>query len=151
MSLDSGGPEKGRGSVRSTKRLVVICLSAVVLVSTVTVAGALISGSTGSLIKLSSAPASVKLNALENATSAVAFDERQNVTLASAVSVDAVSPGTYASFPNGTAKVAAGTVVDSHLIHSDIPSRGYTVRRQGTVTFANDIVGVVASTSKLAA
>jgi uncharacterized repeat protein (TIGR01451 family) len=92
----------------------------------------------------------VKLNALEHATSVYAFDEAQNKTLTSAISVDAVNPGTYSSFPSGTAKVAVGTVVDSHLIHSDIPSRSYTARRQGSVTFADDILGVVASTAKLA-
>jgi uncharacterized repeat protein (TIGR01451 family) len=123
----------------------------VVLVSTVTVAGALISGSSGSVIKLSSAPSSVKLNAREDATNAIAFDERQNVMLGSAVTVDAVNPGTYSSFPSGSATIAAGTVVDSHLIHSDIPSRNYTVRRQGTVTFADDILGVIAATSRLSA
>jgi uncharacterized repeat protein (TIGR01451 family) len=137
--------------MRRTKKLVVVCLSAVVLVSTVTLANALISSSSGSVVKLSAAPASVKLNALENATSVVAFDERQNVTLASAVAVDAVNPGTYASFPNGSATLAAGTVVDSHLVHSDIPARNYTARRQGTVTFANDIIGVIASTNRLGA
>jgi uncharacterized repeat protein (TIGR01451 family) len=93
----------------------------------------------------------VKLNALENATKVYAFNEAQGVTLAAPVAVDGVNPGTYSSFPSGTAKVAAGTIVDSHLIHSDIPSRNYTAHRTGSVTFGNTIVGVIASTSRLAA
>jgi uncharacterized repeat protein (TIGR01451 family) len=136
--------------MRIRKILVALCAAAVGTCSVVAIGGATITGSSGKVTKLASAPASVKLNALENATNAVAFDERQNATLGAAVAVDAVNPGTYSSFPSGSAKVAAGTVVDSHLIHSDIPSRNYTARRQGTVTFAAPIVGVVASTAKLA-
>ena len=123
----------------------------VVVGSTIVGAGALITGSSGSVVQLNPAPPSVKLNALENATKVYAFDEAQGVTLSAAVAVDGVNPGTYTSFPNGTAKVAAGTVVDSHLIHSDIPSRNYTARRTGSVTFGNTIVGVIASTASLAA
>jgi uncharacterized repeat protein (TIGR01451 family) len=137
--------------LRHSRKIFVAGLSAVLAISTASVAAALITGSTGSVIKLAAPPASVRLNALENATSTVAFDERQGVTLASAVAVDAVNPGTFTSFPSGTATVAAGTVVDSHLIHSDIPTRNYTSRRTGTVTFATNIVGVIASTSRLAA
>ena len=136
--------------MRIRKILVALCAAAVGTCSVVAIGGATITGSSGKVTKLATAPASVKLNALENATNAFAFDERQNVTLGAAVAVDAVNPGTYSSFPSGTAKVAAGAVVDSHLIHSDVPSRNYTARRQGTVTFAAPIVGVVASTAKLA-
>ena len=94
----------------------------------------------------------MKLNALENATSVYAFDEAQNKTLTAAIAVDAVNPGTYTSFPSGSAKVAVGTVVDSHLIHSDIPSRNYTARRTGIGDVRRTtILGVVASTAKLAA
>src|SRR3954471_3126981 len=107
--------------MRLPKKPLVGALIALVVVSTVAAAGAIISGTTGSVIKLSSPPASVKLNALENATSVVAFDERQQVTLGAPVAIDASAPGTYASFPNGSATLATGTVVDSHLIHSDIP------------------------------
>jgi uncharacterized repeat protein (TIGR01451 family) len=137
--------------VRSPKVLLVIGLVTALVASTFAVAGAFISSSSSSIIRLTTPPASVKLNALENATKVYAFDEAQGKTLTAAVSVDAVNPGTYTTFPAGTAKVAVGTVVDSHLIHSDIPSRNYTARRQGTVTFGSEIVGVVASTAKLAA
>lgn len=134
----------------SKKGLVALCAVVVMVVSSVAVGGALISGSTGKVTRLATAPASVKLNALENATNTVAFDEKQGVTLSAAVSVDAVNPGTYNTFPAGSAKINAGTLVSSHLIHSDVPSKNFTARRTGTVTFANDILGVVASTAKLA-
>jgi uncharacterized repeat protein (TIGR01451 family) len=135
----------------SRKGLVALCAVIVMVVSSVAIGGALISGSTGKVIQLSTAPASVKLNALENATNTYAFDEKQGTTLSAAVAVDAVDPGTYGAFPSGSATIPAGTLVNSHLIHSDIPSRNFTARRTGTVTFANDILGVVASTAKLAA
>jgi len=138
--------------MRSSKKvLIALCAVVVMAASSVAVGGALITGSTGKVTRLAVAPASVKLNALENGTNTFAFDEKQGVTLSAAVSVDAVNPGTYSSFPSGSAKVAAGTLVNSHLIHSDIPSRNFTARRTGTVTFGNDIIGVVASTAKLAA
>jgi uncharacterized repeat protein (TIGR01451 family) len=138
-------------AMKISKKVAIVGVAAALLVPTVAVAGALISGSTGSVIKLSSAPASVKLNALQNKTAVHAFDERQGTLLAAPVAVDAVNPGTYVTFPAGSATIPAGTIVDSHLIHSDITLFGSTIRRQGTVTFANDILGVVASTNRLAA
>jgi uncharacterized repeat protein (TIGR01451 family) len=137
--------------MRSSKGVIALCAVVVMVVSSVAIGGALISGSTGKVVRLSVAPPSVKLNALQHRTNVYAFDERQGATLPSAVAVDAMDPGTYTSFPPGSATIAAGTQVNSHLIHSDIPPRSYTARRTGTVTFSNDIIGVVASTNKLAA
>jgi uncharacterized repeat protein (TIGR01451 family) len=119
--------------------------------STVAVAGALISGSSGQVIRLSSPPASVAVGAQEDATSAIAFDEQQGTTLASSMLVDAVDPGTYSSFPNGSRRIAAGTKVDSHLVHSDVPAGGPTTRRTGSITFPTDIIGVIGSTARLGA
>jgi uncharacterized repeat protein (TIGR01451 family) len=137
--------------MRSPKGLIVACAVALVAASSVVAAGALISGSSGSVIHLTSPPASVALNKLQNATKVHVFDEQQGATLAAATAVDAVDPGTYAAFPAGSATIPAGTVVNSHLIHSDITAFRYTARRQGSVTFSSDILGVVASTAKLAA
>lgn len=137
--------------MRRSKASVAAVAAALLAVSTFAVAGAIISSSSGQIVRLAGPPSSEKLNVLENATNAVAWDEQQGVTLASAVNVDAVNPGSLTTFPNGSAKVAAGTVVDSHLIHSDPTSRNQNNRRQGTITFAGDIVGVIASTAKLAA
>ncbi len=136
--------------MRTTKAVLAACAAAILGLSTVVVAGAAISGTSGQVIELTTPPASVALNKLEHATSVYAFDEKQGVTLGGAVAVDAVNPGTYTTFPSGSAKVAAGTLVDSHMIHSDIPSRSYTSHRTGSVTFANDVIGVIGSTAKLA-
>jgi uncharacterized repeat protein (TIGR01451 family) len=140
----------GGHAVRKKKSLFVLLAGVALLVSTVTVAGALITSTSGVVTKLNSPPASVKLGALESATQVYAFDERQNVTLTSAVAVDATSPGTYSTFPSGNATLPVGSVVDSHLLHSDIPRRNFTARRQGSVTFNADIVGVIAATNRLA-
>ena len=137
--------------MRSSKALFAVCGAVIMAASTIAVAGALISSSSGSVITLSSPPPSVALNALENATSAVTFDERSGVTLGSAVVVDAVNPGTYTVFPNGSARIPAGTVVDTSLIHSDPTTSGSTGRRTGSVTFADDVIGVIAATGRLAA
>jgi uncharacterized repeat protein (TIGR01451 family) len=154
MSNPSGGRTDAprlRFGRFSKKQTITAMLAAVIAISTGSVATALISTSTGSVIRLSPAPPSVKLNALEHATSVHTFDEKQGVKLGSKITVDAVNPGTYTQFPNGSATIASGTVVDSHLIHSDIPSRNFTTRRQGSVTFAEDILGVIASTNRLGA
>ena len=137
--------------MRSSKALFAVCGAIIMAASTMAVAGALTSSSSGSVVLLSSPPPSVALNALENATSAISFDERSTVTLSSSVLVDAVNPGTYTVFPNGTVRVPAGTVVDTTLIHSDPTASGSTSRRTGSVTFADDVLGVIASTARLAA
>ena len=136
--------------MRSAKPSIVIGAVCALAFSTVAVAGALITGSSGQVVWLPSAPPSVAVNAQENATSAIAFDERQATTLTAAVVVDAVNPGTYSTFPSGSANIAAGTEVDSHLIHSDPPVLASTTHRIGTVSFSTDILGVIGSTTRLA-
>src|SRR4051794_5163594 len=134
------------------KGLLAFIAGAAILVSSVTVAGALITSSSGVVVKLNSPPASVKQNALGDATKVYAFDERQNVTLTSSVAVDATAPGTYATFPNGSAVIPAGTVVDSHFIDSDIPpKKSWTAHRVGSLSFNADIIGVIGATNRLAA
>ena len=134
--------------MRAAKPSIVIGVICALAFSTVAVAGALISGTSGTVIRLSSPPPSVAVNALEDATNAVTFGERSAVTLTSAVVVDAIEPGTYTINSTPANKVPAGRVVDSHLIHSDPPAGG-TVRRTGSVSFATDIVGVISSTDRL--
>ncbi len=135
--------------MRHVRKLSIIAVSAVVVATTVVAAGAFITSSSGGVIRLASAPPSVALNALENATSAVTFDEQQGLTLPADVQVDFAAPGTYAKFPSAGPKLAAGLSVDSHLVHSDPPNGTYSARRSGSVTFAGDVVGIVASTRKL--
>ena len=84
------------------------------------VASGLISTVSGQIIQISPPP-SVLPGVLQNATSMVAFNERQGVTLSAALPVDIVMrrvPTTRtATSSNGT--VPAGTRVDSHFMHSD--------------------------------
>lgn len=137
--------------MRVAKPSIVVSAVVALAFSTIAVAGALITGAGGQVIWLSSAPSSVAVGAQEDATSAIAFDERQATTLTSRVLVDAVDPGTYSTFPNGSRNVAAGTQVDSHMIHSDVPPGIPTTRRTGTVSFPTDILGVIGSTARLGA
>jgi uncharacterized repeat protein (TIGR01451 family) len=136
--------------MRFSKRAVALVAAVVLVASGVAVAGALITSSTGQLVKLTAPPADVRLDKLQNATAAVAFDERQGATLSAPVKVDYVNPGTYSVFSAGNTQIPAGTVVDSHLIHSDPPSKNYTARRTGSVTFSDQILGVIVTTSRLA-
>ena len=138
--------------MRFLKALLAFCAAAVLAVSTFAVAGAFISDSGGQLIQLSAAPPSVALNALESLTSAFAFDETQGFALTSPLTVDITAPGSYAAFPIGRSTIPAGTLVDSHLIHSD-PARAvhFPARRAGSITVADDILGVIVTTKNLAA
>ena len=70
------------------------------------------------------------------------WDEVKNFTLTSAITVDAVSPGTYDSNGDlGTFSIAAGTVVNSHYLYFD-PKDPAT--RTATFTFDGKILGVIA-------
>jgi uncharacterized repeat protein (TIGR01451 family) len=137
--------------MRVSKRAVALVAAAVIAASSVAMAGALITSSTGQLVKLTAPPPSVALDKLQNATSAVAFDERQGVTLTAPLSVDIVNAGTSSVHSSNSNSIATGTVVDSHLIHSDPPSKNYTARRKGSVTFSDEVVGIIVTTSKLGA
>ena len=141
------------------KWIIATCSVVALVATTAGIAYARISATSGSISYLSAPPASVKLNVLENATKVHAFDERQGVALASSVAVDALVTNTttfpvnpVTTFPNGNATIPAGTVVDSHLIHSDIPQSGSrTTSRTATLTFDTPILGVIGATSRLAA
>ncbi len=137
--------------MRSSRAVWSGALALVVAGSTMAVAGAFISNTGGGVIQLSPAPPSVALNALENATKIVTFDEAQAVTLTAPVAIDLANPGTYGAFPATALTVPAGAIVDSHLLHSDPPLRKFTIHRTGSVTFADDILGVVVTTPNLAA
>lgn len=138
--------------MRGIKPSIIITVVVGLAFSTAAVAGALISGSSGQILRLSSPPASVAVNATEDTNNAIAFDERQNVTLPAPLVVDAVDPGTYTITTSPTYKVQSQRVVDSHLIHSDPPGAGSAgAHRTGTLSFPTDIIGVISSTDRLGA
>ncbi len=117
---------------------------------------AVVMGNTGSLVYLSSAPASLVPGALENNRTMYAFDERQGVRLTQDVAVDFGDPGAYTRneiWPAMTAHsrtVPAGTWVNSHYVHMDVTTPRATTLR-GTITFDSDILGVIVTDARLLA
>jgi PKD domain len=98
-------------------------------------------------VSIISPPSSVLPTGVGDPTKMLAFDELQGITLATPLKVDFTAVGTYTV--TGRAQyVPAGTVVDSHYITSNRPPGGTTVRH-ATYTFAQDILGVIATRSKL--
>jgi uncharacterized repeat protein (TIGR01451 family) len=91
-----------------------------------------------------SPPASVKLDKLTSNRCIRLFDERQDVTVGSGgLKVDISTAGTFDETKDLTPfTIAAGTVVDSHLLHADNVGSA-TVRLSGSVTFDADIIGVI--------
>jgi len=89
-------------------------------------------------------PASVVVNSgLESDTTAFVFAEKQNVTLASAISVDAKVP----TWTAGT--IAAGTNVSSYYYHSDKVGQGGAATYISTIVFDTDILGIAAADGTL--
>lgn len=99
--------------------------------------------STGGSAELIAAPADARLNALTSATQVRVWNERQFVTLADGLTVNASAPGLY----NGPADlsssvIASGTVISSHYVHFDSPA-GTSANATGALRFDGDIVGVI--------
>ena len=133
---------------RATSAVLVCLLAALTVPVSVDAA---ITAWSGAVTKIA-APPSVTLGSLQSSTQVFTFEEKQNLTLASAVPIDINGPGTYDEnsdlLPVGGGVVVAGTVIDSHLVHIDNPSSG-VMSTHGTVTFAKPIVGVVVRSSNL--
>lgn len=88
-------------------------------------------------------PANAQLNQLTSSTQVRVWNEQQNHTLASNLTVDATAAGLYdAAGDLGTFTIAAGTTVQSHFVHFDSPGQT-SASAQGSVTFANRILGVI--------
>jgi PKD repeat protein len=137
------------------RRILVAIIATLLIVAAMPLtAVARIGSSSGNVVEITP-PASAIQNTLEDATNVFAWDEQQGVTLASPLRTDIQTPGVYALPADLTLdEIPAGTVVDSHIFHSDRPgpsggSTG-TVLRTFTVTFPTDILGVVATNGKLA-
>jgi hypothetical protein len=125
--------------------------AAVLLCGVVVPAVAYINAVSGNVIWLSTPPADVRPAGISDPTNMFAFDEQQGATLAAPLRVDFVNPGTYTGVIGAT-YLPVGTVVDSHFIDSSRSSlaSGGSTSREGTITFAQDIVGVIATRGKLA-
>lgn len=95
-------------------------------------------------VQLIAAPTSVVEGALESDSKAFAFNEKQNHLLTSGLSVDWIAP----SFTNaGT--IAAGTRVNSHLIHVDSLDTNTgpnpLILSGMSITFDTEILGLIFS------
>lgn len=107
-----------------------------------------ITGTGGSAVQIAP-PASTVLGATEHTTQAWAFNEVTGLTLAAALSVDATTPGVYASpgvLTPGT--IPAGTVINSHYLYSD-PVGDALGTYEGFVDFDQPILGVIVLRSSL--
>ncbi|MBX3111586.1 MAG: PEP-CTERM sorting domain-containing protein [Fimbriimonadaceae bacterium] len=95
------------------------------------------------------APASVLDDATESNTQAIVFSERTNVQLGAALDVDAVASGLYNGAGDLSANtIAAGTWVNSYFLHSD-PVKNPVKTYEGSFTFDEKILGVVATRAHL--
>lgn len=112
-------------------------------------AGAVVASTTGQLIKIAP-PTDVKQIGLCSPDKVFTFDEQQGVTLGADVPVDYKTVGTYTDYgPPSLAPVPAGTVIDSHFLHSNLGSCAGTPNREGTWKFSQDILGVIVARPRL--
>jgi hypothetical protein len=109
--------------------------------------------STAGNISLITAPASVVESALESDTEIRLFSEVQNFLLGADLNVSMSSPGT-ASVVSTTpppvvrtgltpGTISAGTYVNTYFLHLDGLTSGTGTRLSGSVTFDQDIIGVI--------
>ena len=101
-------------------------------------------------IQLDPAPPSVLPGDDLNNAAATLFIEGIDITLGSAVSVDASGTGifdTNASLNGGT--IAAGTVVNSTYLNSDPGLQAGGTNLTGSITFSTAILGVISHTATL--
>lgn len=115
-----------------------------------------ITGQTGAVTRLASAPASLVAGVLQSNTTVYLFDEAGPLHLPAALTVDIGDPGSYTQtnvWPAvGTSArvLPAGTAVRSHYVHMDVNSVTALIRK-GTITFDADIVGVILTDEGLSA
>ncbi len=113
---------------------------------------AFVTGTSGQVIRLNPAPHSVVLNVLPERDFGVRVrrgpgqDARR-----SGRGRRGRTRGPTACSRQEPRRSPTGTVVDSHLIHSDPPAGTAKVLLKGTVTFPETILGVIGSTAGLAA
>jgi MYXO-CTERM domain-containing protein len=90
-------------------------------------------------------PADVSIDARTDPTSIIIFDETQDVELPWAVSAVTQMDAEGAT----RVTIPAGTVVDSHLIHADLPGTDMSATLPGSVAFVDPIVGLVIDAEEL--
>jgi hypothetical protein len=116
-------------------------------------AGAAVAGRCGNIVIIPT-PARATQGSFELNNVAVAFAERRALRLPSAVTVDAVRPGVYASssaLPTPSPTIAAGQVVDTYLVQSDAVGQPKPASNPvaAQITFDTNVLGVIVTTSHL--
>jgi hypothetical protein len=100
-------------------------------------------------------PADVRNGQMESNRRIVAFAERQGVSLTSDVPIDIQLPGTSPDSGGQNLSpsiVPTGTAVSSYFVHFDAlgePANGTIVFAEGSLTFNEDILGVIVLSSTL--
>jgi len=95
-------------------------------------------------ISVIGAPPSVQEDALQSDDTLFVFPELQDFVLTSDLRVNVTDPGDYGCgciLPFPVPRIAAGTEVDSYLVHADPVTRGFGYL--GALTFDSDILGVM--------
>ena len=101
---------------------------------------------------LAAPPALIGQGDLESDTVVTLFQERLGFELTDAVSVDINAPGTYDQFsdlPAGPPSLGAGTVVDMYFLSSDHVGTAGSAVYEGSIVFAQPILGLVVTQSGL--
>ena len=100
-------------------------------------------------------PANVGQGFSEDDDKIQVFQEKENHELTGDVDVDNTADGSFGNGNEGVTPgtLGAGTVVNSYLVHIDIvgDNPGCCTTFDGSVTFENDIIGVIIFTDSLAA
>ena len=103
-----------------------------------------VNGTTGAVVEVIDLPQSVRPNVLEDSDNLIVFNEQRNFALPMPVTLNAVNPRTFSS--NGQLQnrpLPAGAIVNSYFAHFDIVGTTGDLTRSGTVTFDEDILGVI--------
>jgi hypothetical protein len=99
-----------------------------------------------------SAPESVVKGVWESNNRTRIFQEQSNMTLDEDVLVDITRPGVYGQPEDFTPEtIGTGCVVDSYLLHQDAVGNRGNIFLHSSVTFDQDIVGLIMSNEALAA
>jgi len=117
-------------------------------------AHAAITSTSGAAQKIA-APADITTGKLESDTIIHAFEERSSVTTSQTISLDITQPGTVPGTSGSNlspGSIPQGTVVNSHYIHYDKVGGSDTIKSAtGSVTFGEDVLGLIISLSALTA
>ena len=132
-----------------TRLLTIVALTCLLMVLMANAAHAAITTTGGAVVHVSPPPSVLP----ETYTSNIeirAFEEKQDFVTPLPIAVDISQPGRYARLTELTpATIAAGTCVESHLLHFDNVGTTSLASRQGSVTFDADVLGVIILDSSL--